>query len=951
MDRRRSTLVAAALVVLLGGGVAVLLAPTGRPPVEPPRDGGRPTTPPDAAADATDRDAEPAPPPRGDDESFRRLARFALRGRALDQVGDPIAGAEVVAQWREDGASEARERRAPIGGDGGFALDGLVAGEAWLSVDLRGHAAIRVARVPIPAIGEVTLVVALGGTLTGRVLDAETGAPLPGSVVRLRGWGTGVTETVAGEDGRYRFDPAPSERLVGLVAERDGWVMAQSGEEPFQVPFRLAVERDVLLRRGVRVRGRVLGPDGPVAGAHVEPYAKPKVGFPRGGVRTGDDGAYAFFVAPALRFVLIVRAPGLHHSGGPSAVFSNADGDTALWLRAPTSGELVHDVALTAGAVLRGRVADGAGAPIAGAVVAVRDGPGHAPTTTDGDGCFAIAGFSPGGAHVGVSLRVRAEGWRPVRAHGLPLDEDAVVTMVPAAIARGRVVSATGEALHGGIAFVRMVESGDRSAVVDLEPDGRFELELPDASGPFEVYAEAVGHLPGRSTAVAHVSGRPAYDVDVTLEAGHALRGRVVDAETGAPIAGARIERNSTVVATTNARGDFEAIRLPSGDLRLRIERAGHLRQDVATTLPSSGPVTFELTRARRLAGVVRFADGTPAAGVHLRIDVTSTITDRNGSFAFEGLEPGAHIVAASTGETGGGSVVLATEAGPFEAGAEDVVVVVDRGAAIAGVVRDRDGGPVVLCRVVAVPSGQAYPLVHAVTGSDGRFRIDGLAPGARYEVGAEPLRDPRRPGGPLHVGASFAGVPAGTNDLVFELAPSLSIDGTIVDEGGAPVASRPLEVELIHADDPSRRDRPLRLGRLETDARGAFAIRGIEPGVYRVELPGFHRVVGGERVSAGTSALRLVAIAGATIEGVVVDRAGGPIESALVTAYRPGRHSRAAITRATTGAAGRFRLEGLDPDAPIDVGASAPGRESGSVNGVDPRAAGPLRIELERAK
>lgn len=77
-----------------------------------------------------------------------------------------------------------------------------------------------------------------------------------------------------------------------------------------------------------------------------------------------------------------------------------------------------------------------------------------------------------------------------------------------------------------------------------------------------------------------------------------ALRGRVVEAGSGAPVAGARVEVAGprSAAAVTGPDGSWSVAALPEGGYTLRVERAGYAASTVEVRVPGAGPVRIGLT-------------------------------------------------------------------------------------------------------------------------------------------------------------------------------------------------------------------------------------------------------------------------------------------------------------------------------------------------------------------
>lgn len=232
-----------------------------------------------------------------------------------------------------------------------------------------------------------------------RVIDAETGAPIPNAKVST-GWiyDDGVS-AVTGADGIARVKvPLPA----NITVDADQYATAREVLETPTLPGcpersteRTAVslgvapkcERpgtvslDVRVRRGIVVSGTVVGADGhPVADANVvlsgpTSVPPPKVIDVR--AKTDASGRFETKVSAAGRYVLTADRSDLTNSG-PVGVDVPEQGRTDLVAR------------VVPRAAIRGTVVDLSSKPVAGARVSLADGT-IPPVATDANGRFEIA--------------------------------------------------------------------------------------------------------------------------------------------------------------------------------------------------------------------------------------------------------------------------------------------------------------------------------------------------------------------------------------------------------------------------------------------------------------------------------------------------------------------------------------------------------------------------------
>jgi hypothetical protein len=156
---------------------------------------------------------------------------------------------------------------------------------------------------------------------------------------------------------------------------------------------------------------------------------------------------------------------------------------------------------------------------------------------------------------------------------------------------------------------------------------------------------------------------------------------------------------------------------------------------------------------------------------------------------------------------------------------------------------------------------------------------------------------------------------------------------GRVVDEHGGPLANRVLSIEEIATSKEGTTTYESRyFRRPRTDEDGGFDIRGFEPGRrYRLRLNERRALEGGTNLEAGATGLQLVAVEGTAFEGTLVDENGGPIAGAVIEATEGSRTA----DRATTDAAGRFRLVGFTHDASLRLTLQVRGRKPQVIEGV----------------
>jgi hypothetical protein len=236
----------------------------------------------------------------------------ALRGKARDEAGRAIAGANIAAEWvmSENGQNAGHSTGIIADADGGFALEGLAPG-ARVKITARYHDRATVKPVEAEAGSreplEVVLLPKPVVAVTGRVLGPG-GMPLAGAAVRIRGRETagnrshfarpvqleGNPSIRTGPDGTFRtpreldrpdHDYQAEVNIAGYHLARTPFVATSAGD--------IVTLPDVVLRKLKAMRavtGRVVDRDGrPIRGASVSQSGD---GPSRTATTTDDDGRF-----------------------------------------------------------------------------------------------------------------------------------------------------------------------------------------------------------------------------------------------------------------------------------------------------------------------------------------------------------------------------------------------------------------------------------------------------------------------------------------------------------------------------------------------------------------------------------------------------------------------------------------------------------------------------------
>lgn len=602
---------------------------------------------------------------------------------------------------------------------------------------------------------------------------------------------------------------------------------------------------------------------------------------PDGEVRATSDaeGRFAFDVASETSYRVIARA---------SPPLASATGHAHVG--APQH-EANVTLVLLEGVALHGRVLDMADQPVAATLTGTwNTGGGVAgnlsPLATDpATGAFAWAVVPAGSAVLTVRLAGRMD--LNVRTP-VPAEEPFVVRVPAGGVVEGRVTDPSGAALRG---VDLLVVTSPRSPPAVGLLSGHARAKTGD-DGSYRIDGAPAGRVtsvsmlaPGRPARTEHAgasrwTGATVVEgatlrLDLVLGRGGHVKGRVLDAKTGDPVADAEVlllptagaagGANEPLRTAVDERGAFRFEDVPLGRYALLpasprhyFEPASGLGAGMDHRFAAAGAPfvivsaegeeverDLELTPGLALRGIVVDGDGTPVAGAEVRA--------ANGGSLFQGAYNwGVHLPhvqhALATSGPDGRFVVenvppmpllslyaikppLIGSAGEplrLDGGAAppDVRLTVTRGATIVGRVLDESGRGVRGAQVQwHSQSGQAPGWGTGQADDDGNFRLEGVAAASVQ----------------LHAWAQVGGAHQAMNTVVspplsagevregIELKATggaASIRGTAVDSTGRPAGGVQLRVDAVGGGRGSMM--------VMTQPDGSFAAT-VAPGEYTV--------------------------------------------------------------------------------------------------------------------
>ncbi|MFO1050748.1 MAG: sigma-70 family RNA polymerase sigma factor [Planctomycetota bacterium] len=412
------------------------------------------------------------------------------------------------------------------------------------------------------------------------------------------------------------------------------------------------------------------------------------------------------------------------------------------------------------GAVVRGRVVDTRGQPVADAEILVASWAGDGRTwrvaRSDPDGRFRVpdvgqavyvgarhprfvpspmqSSFAKPGGEIGIELRL---GDGPATVTGTVRGPDGAVV--------------AGAKVHGSI---------HRNSPTFPLPDGSFGMPpaqaraVSDGAGRFELSPL----LPGKRTVWVQVDGFALWylaldievagtrDLDVRMDLGSRLLGTVRDA-SGHGVPGIRVAAIAGELdageSTTDADGGYVIEHLPIGRLSARIYQEGRIVdfRDLEIRASSDTRYDFDFPAPRKLRGRIVDARGQPAS--HCNVDAAGSTwsgrarSDEDGRFSIDAVT--ANSVRLIVEQAG---YAIAERHVDLDRDETDVLITLDietgEGASIFGRVVDRDGHSVIGATVMPHRDGPiTSTTIHPVDSDGGRFRLERCPPG-RYRIRIE---------------------------------------------------------------------------------------------------------------------------------------------------------------------------------------------------------------------
>jgi hypothetical protein len=560
------------------------------------------------------------------------------------------------------------------------------------------------------------------------------------------------------------------------------------------------------------------------------------------------------------------------------------------------------------GVEISGRVVLADGTPVAGANVELPTQIMPRSAVSAADGTFTIAGVASGSS---VVTAVSSDGHlssTPVTVNAPA--KDVTLTMPRGGRIEGRVLDRGTQQPLTDFTILRPSRSGrgdwnDSGQQPIHSDDGRYALDNV-SPGVMRLLVRASGYVAGSRTDIAVEDGKTVSGIDIQLDRGAKISGRVTSAN--APVAGVQVRlafqrMPSFNEAATDADGLYSLDGIAEGDRTIEFQKTGFVvaHKPVEITAGKDVRIDVELDRGRELRGRVTDHSGRGLSGVYIAASVAEqrsswnpVMTDADGTFLMQGLAEGKYKV-------------TARKDGLVSGEASDVDVPQNRPLNLT-----MEAGATISGRVSGVPPEQFTQVILTASGgssrnqtnadASGNFSLPGL-PDGRVRVDAFLNAGVRRRMAPFKT----ITVENGTAPFVeMNFDDGITLNGHVTRAGviqpGGNINFIP-KTAKGSAPSPDRQSASASIS-----ADGSYTASGLTAGDYdvRINAPGLAYSTAYTAIASGVYDID---IRGALLRGRVVDAtSNAPLPETRVSVS-----SRApAFGSATTDSDGRFAISAL---------------------------------------
>jgi hypothetical protein len=473
---------------------------------------------------------------------------------------------------------------------------------------------------------------------------------------------------------------------------------------------------------------------------------------------------------------------------------------------------------------------------------------------------------------------------------------------------RGTVLAADGSPAAGAIVWaakVTLTPLVRRETSADAQ--GRYILDLDP--GKWVVWARRgtqggqgpLGYVAGGEL----VAGRTPEPVEIRMEERGTFQGRLLEAETGKPIAGGKLFLNAGLVLTTDADGRFEIGGLSREGHEAVVVAPGRMRMAVRfdTTARADTELDMTVPRGGKIVGRVTDRDGKPIPGAYVGSSAASsywsmnagyTACDAEGRFDYDGvpLNHAIQLKAAAPGyaeEQSGGLLVSSDKPAEVHFQLRPQPADPKPGAApapklpgdetrrtVSGVVRGPDKKPV---EGVLVRWGflESFDPIQARTDAEGRFRL--VVPAKENLLAVLP-RD---------YAPEFPSIAAnGDKTIEIALQQGHTVRGRVLDDSRKPIQNVLAATTMPSLDPGIHGNYWLLESAVHTDADGKFTLKGVPDGAKFDFVKSGMNTIRDQELTLDGADNTVTMLYGGAVSGKVVDQDGKPIHNFRILVNLP---------------------------------------------------------------
>jgi protocatechuate 3,4-dioxygenase beta subunit len=859
--------------------------------------------------------------------------RIAPAATFAGTVRDTVRGGAVTGARMTIGADD-ESMVAVTDAKGAFSFGSLLP-RAYQVAGLHPTYAIESASVTLPATRTRAFTAQAFARAKGRVIDEERKA-VAAALVSASGSNSSRARTAfTGANGEFAVRVMPGTFATPLFASKRDYVAVTTAARIWK-PAEVKDDIIITLAHGFAAQVRVVD-------KQRQPVPNVLVNVSRVGDQSPQRSAPVGCADPSRPDCHRTGADGLvavRTSEGRHDVMVSADDVAPVRLQNQmlTSRSATIVVTVERGIEISGRVVRPDGTPVPNAIVDTPTPVMQRTAETAADGTFTMAGIA-----AGITV---------LTAHSTDSTLSSPPVTVTAPTKNVTLTIPLGARIEGRVTD-RATQQPVTDFAIDLPPRGQRQFQFASTEktihaddghyaidnvppGAVDVYVRAAGYVRGSRGDVVAEDGKTVTGIDIQLDRGATISGRVTAA--GAPVAGVDVRQDSQRMpqismsapggTNTDADGLYKLDGVAEGDRLIQFNKAGFVSAQKPVDAKAGAEVRLdvELDPGHELRGRVVDRSGRGVAGVYvdaspggMRRNANMNVTDGDGAFAVAGLSDGKYLV---TARKEGMVTAEATDVDVPQA--QPITMTLDAGATVTGRVSGLP--PDQLTQVSVTGSGGMSRSQTSADGS-GNFTLNGL-PDGQVRVEAFLFSGGRRRMAPAKTIVIENGV-APSVELNFE--EGINVSGRVTKGGAAlpfgsvafiPVAGRPTKPGVSGGtvtSIPAPADPARQFVNAMISSDGTYAAAGLSIGDYTVRVNTSGMSMYQTRYTAVASGTFDIDIHGAMVRGRVVDaRSGAPLAGArvVVTSRLP------ASGGAATDSDGRFAIDTL-PDATYDLNVS----------------------------